>query len=111
MKADRERRMVRSELLEAITVFMAVVSLRFGLSFLIGAQFDPLAGGERRLRRVPLHAIGRRRRLREWCARKKILRRHRGDSGLAVSIKVSGSRTGYAIFIIRRIGEPEDYVV
>src|SRR5436190_15728442 len=50
---------------------------------------------------------GRRRRLREWRARKKILRRHRGDSGLTVSIEVSGSRTGHAIFIIIRISEPE----
>ena len=49
--------------------------------------------------------------LREWRARKKILRRHGRDSGLIVSVEVSGSRTGYAIFIIRRIGEPEDYVV
>src|SRR5438876_8372399 len=49
--------------------------------------------------------------LREWRARKKILRRHRRDSGLTVSIKLGWSRTGYAIFIILRIGEPEDYVV
>ena len=28
-----------------------------------------------------------------------------------VSIKVSGSRTGYTLFIILRISEPEDYVV
>src|SRR5947207_923365 len=49
--------------------------------------------------------------LREWCAREKILRRHRRDSGLIISIEVPGSRTGYAIFIIIRIGEPEDYVV
>src|SRR5439155_13992681 len=49
--------------------------------------------------------------LREWCAREKILRRHRRNSGLIVSVEVSGSRTGYAIFIILRIGEPEHYVV
>src|SRR5439155_7673774 len=49
--------------------------------------------------------------LREWRAREKILRRHRRNSGLTVSVKVSGSRTGYTNFIIRRIGEPEDYVV
>ena len=49
--------------------------------------------------------------LREWCAREKILRRHRRDSGLIVSIEVGWSGSGYAIFIIRRIGEPEDYVV
>jgi hypothetical protein len=49
--------------------------------------------------------------LREWRARKKILRRHRRDSGLAVSIELGRSRTGYAIFIIRRIGKPEDHVV
>ena len=60
---------------------------------------------------APRDCYGRRRRLREWRARKKILRGHRRDSGLTVSIEVSGSRTGHAIFIIRRIGEPEDYVV
>src|SRR6266496_484737 len=62
---------------------------------------------------LPLHAIcyGRRRRLWEWRARKKILRRHRRDSRLTVSVEVSGSRTGYAIFIIRRVGEPKHYVV
>src|SRR4030095_6974146 len=49
--------------------------------------------------------------LREWRARKKILRRHRRDSGTIVSIEVSGSRTRYTIFIIIRISEPEDYVV
>ena len=49
--------------------------------------------------------------LREWRARKKILRRHRGDSGTIVSIEVSGSRTRYTLFIIIRISEPEDYVV
>src|SRR5438876_288563 len=49
--------------------------------------------------------------LREWRAREKILRRHRRDSGLAVSIKLGWSRTGDAIFIIRRIGEPEHHVV
>lgn len=38
--------------------------------------------------------------LREWRAREKILRRHRRDSGLIVSVEVSGSRTGYALFII-----------
>ena len=62
---------------------------------------------------VPLHAIvtTRAAALREWRAGEKILRRHRGNSGLTVSVEVCGSRTGYAIFIIRRIGEPEDYVV
>src|SRR6266581_5986040 len=49
--------------------------------------------------------------LREWRAREKILRRHRRDSGLTVSIKLGWSGSGYAIFIILRIGEPEDYVV
>ena len=33
MIADRERRIVRSEFLEVITVFMAVISLRFGFCF------------------------------------------------------------------------------
>jgi len=33
MEADRERRMVRSEFREVISVFMAVVSLRFDFSF------------------------------------------------------------------------------
>jgi len=33
MEADPERRMVRSELLEVITVFMAVGSLRFDFCF------------------------------------------------------------------------------
>ena len=56
----------------------------------------------------PLHASAV---LREWRAREKIFRRHRRNSGLTVSVEVSGSRTGYAIFIIRWIGEPEDYVV
>ena len=68
----------------------------------------PLAGGERRSGRVPLHASAV---LREWRAREKILRRHRRNSGLTVAVKVSGSRTGDAIFIIRRISEPEDDVV
>ena len=70
-------------------------------------------GGVRRSRRVPLHAIvtDGAAVLREWSAREKILRRHRRNSGRAVSVEVSRSRTGYAIFIIRRIGEPEDYVV
>jgi hypothetical protein len=36
MRVDRDRGMVRSELLEVITVFMAVVSLRFGLFWLSG---------------------------------------------------------------------------
>src|SRR6266568_8972039 len=49
--------------------------------------------------------------LREWCAREKILRRHRRDSGLIVSIEAGWSGSGYAIFIIVWIGEPEDYVV
>ncbi len=49
--------------------------------------------------------------LREWRARKKILRRHRRDSGTIVSIEVSGSRTRYTLFIIIRISEPKDYVV
>jgi len=49
--------------------------------------------------------------LREWRARKKILRRHRRDSGLIVSIKLGWSGSGNAIFIILRISEPEDYVV
>ena len=49
--------------------------------------------------------------LREWRAREKILRRHCGDPGHTVSIKVGRSRTGYAIFIIRGIGEPKDYMV
>src|SRR5215467_956529 len=49
--------------------------------------------------------------LRKWRARKKVLRRHRRNSGLTVAIEVSWSRTGYAIFVIIRIGEPEDYVV
>jgi hypothetical protein len=38
--------------------------------------------------------------LREWRAKEKILRRHRRDSGLIVSVEVSGSRTGYALFIM-----------
>ena len=38
--------------------------------------------------------------LREWRAREKILRRHRRDSGLIVSVEVSGSGTGYALFIM-----------
>jgi hypothetical protein len=42
--------------------------------------------------------------LREWRAREKILRRHRRDSGLTVSIEGGCSGTGYAIFIIRGIG-------
>jgi len=49
--------------------------------------------------------------LREWRATEKILRRHRRDSGLTVSIEWGWRGTGYAIFIIRRIGKPEDYVV
>jgi len=48
--------------------------------------------------------------VREWRARKKILRRHRRDSGLIVSIEVGWSGSGNAIFIIVWIGEPEDYV-
>src|SRR6266699_1161887 len=66
-----------------------------------------------RSRRVPLRAIVTNGAivLREWRSREKILRRHRCNSGLTVSVEVSGSRTGYAIFISRRIGEPEDYVV
>src|SRR5215475_4478885 len=65
------------------------------------------------IKALPLHAIIRNGAawLREWRARKKILRRHRRDSGTIVSIEVSGSRTGYTIFIIIRISEPEDYVV
>src|SRR5262245_39311216 len=65
------------------------------------------------MKALPLHAIIRNGAawLLEWRARKKILRRHRRDSGLTVSIKVSGSRTRDAVFIIRRIGEPEHYVV
>ena len=38
MEADRERRIVRSELWEVITVFMVVISFVFGLSFLIRSQ-------------------------------------------------------------------------
>src|SRR6476660_10180913 len=114
MRADWERRMVRSELLEVISVFIAVISFFFGLSFLIRSRL-PCAtrgrGASITARPTPRDCYGRRRRLREWRARKKILRRHRRDSGLTVSIKVSGSRTGYTIFIIRRIGEPKDYVV
>src|SRR6266550_9171862 len=49
--------------------------------------------------------------LREWRARENILRRHRRDSGLTVSIEGGWTGTGYAIFIIRRIREPEDHVV
>jgi hypothetical protein len=44
MRADLERRMVRSELLEVITVFMAVVSLRFGLFWFSGGGFVVCAG-------------------------------------------------------------------
>src|SRR5215472_6580734 len=47
----------------------------------------------------------------EWRAREKILRRHGRDSGLIVSIELGWSGSGNAIFIIIRIGEPEDYVV
>src|SRR4029077_19323777 len=112
MMAARERRMVRSE--RVITVFMAVISFFFGLSFLIRRRL-PCAirgrGASIKARPTPRDCYGRRRRLREWRARKKILRRHRRDSGLTVSIKVSGSRARDAVFIIRRIGEPEDYVV
>ena len=93
---------------------MAVISFFLVCRFQFVADCPaPLAGGERRLRRIPLHAIvadgavG----LREWRARKKILRRHRRDSGHTVSIELGWSRTGHAIFIIRRIGEPEHYVV
>jgi len=49
--------------------------------------------------------------LREWRAREKILRRHRRDSGLTVSIEVGWSGSGNAIFIVVWIGKPEDYMV
>ena len=96
------------------------VSRRFPLRFVeFGAFcFRPsssatLAGGKRQSRHFLLHASDRNGDavLREWRAREKILRRHRRDSGLIVSVEVSGSRAGYAIFIVIRIGEPEDYVV
>ena len=93
---------------------MAVISFLFVLSFLIRRRL-PCAtrgrGAPIKARPTPRDCYGRRRRLREWRARKKILRRHRRDSGLTVSIKVSGSRTRDAVFIIRRISEPEHYVV
>jgi len=41
----------------------------------------------------------------------KILREHRRDSGVAVSVKMGWRKTGHAISVIVRIGEPEDYVV
>ena len=57
------------------------------------------------------YAFPSKRLLREWCTGKKILRRHCRNSGTIVSIEVSGSRTGYTLFIIIRISEPEDYLV
>src|SRR5206468_7024868 len=47
----------------------------------------------------------------KWRAREKILRRHRRDSGLTVSIEVGWSGSGNAIFIVVWIGKPEDYMV
>src|SRR6478752_2773472 len=93
---------------------MVVISFLFGLSFLIRRRLPCAArgrGASIKARPTPRDCYGRRRRLREWRARKKILRRHRRDSGTIVSIEVSGSRTGYTLFIIIRISEPEDYVV
>ena len=39
MRAVRERRMVKSELLKVITVFMAVVSLRFRTQLMVLSWF------------------------------------------------------------------------
>jgi hypothetical protein len=76
MKADRERKMVRSELLEAITVFMAVGS--FFLLVVFDSRRLPRAirGREAPIKALPLSASDRSRAsvLREWRARKKILR-------------------------------------
>ena len=106
--------MVRSEL-RSDYCFHGCRFFLFGLWFLIRRRLPCATRG----RGAPIKALplsrdcdGRRAcRLREWRARKKILRRHRRDSGLIVSIEVSGSGTRDAVFIIRRIGEPEDHVV
>src|SRR5215469_12233764 len=82
--------------------------------WLIGRRLPCVTRGrEAPIEALPLSASDRSRAsvLREWRARKKILRRHRRNSGTIVSIEVSGSRTGYTLFIVIRISEPEDYVV
>ena len=113
MEADRERKMVRVG--GVIAVFMAVISFVFRLPFLIRSRLPRAISREGSADQgtSALRESDRSRAslLREWRTRKKILRRHRRDSGTIVSVEVSGSRTRDAVFIIRRIGEPEHHVV